>query len=126
MKDELKGQHALLKLVLFKGIIFIDLIQASLFPVLLLLMYLHQPLKSSISIPLSVLRHLRLATRCSTSPSCSSERSAFLPIKLRNKAGRAHKHSVGKAIIDLFNVIDTLRGFTFMFRAMSLKSFGRR
>jgi hypothetical protein len=43
---------------------------------------------------------------------------SFSPYKAARQ-GRAHKYSVGKAIVDVFNITDIPQGFAFMFRALS-------
>lgn len=57
MKDALKGHHALLKLVMFKGITFIDWSKPVYFTFWLPLMPSHQLLMSPTSTSLSALRH---------------------------------------------------------------------
>ena len=125
MKDELKGHHALLKLVMFKGVIFIDLVQASLFRILA---------STHAFTPTEHVTYFDFALGTPAFMTCCEMfifsvlfiwAFSFSPYKAARQGG-AHKHSVGRAIVDVFNITDILQGFTFMFRAMSRKSFGKR
>jgi len=126
MKDDLHGHPALLKLVLIKGHN-LDRPDPS----------LHLP-HSSFHARLHLNRACRLfqlhrqhpnihdvLRNVHLLPSFSSGYSALHPAKRHDKAARTSPPA-GKAIVDIFNIIDILQGFAFMFQAMSRKSFGKR
>ena len=125
MKEELKGHLALLKLVTFKGIIFIDLIQASIFRILA---------STHAFTPTEYVTYFDFSVGTPAFMTCCEMfifsvlfilAFGFSPYKAARRGG-AHKLSVGKAIVDVFDISDILQGFAFMFRAVSRKSFGKR
>ena len=126
MKEELKGHRALLKLVTFKGIIFIDLIQSSLFRIL--------AGSSHAFTPTEYVTYFDFSIGTPAFMACCEMfifsilfiwAFGFSPYKVARKGG-AHKLPAGKAMAAVFNIFDILQGFTFMFRAMSRRSFGKR
>jgi hypothetical protein len=122
MKDDLHGHYALLKFVLFKGIILRDLIQAFTFRILA---------STHVCTPTEHVANLDFTVGTPESVTCCKIFifsvlfiRAFGPSPYKAaRQGGAHKHSSGKAIVEVFNITDILQGFAFMSRAMSCKSF---
>lgn len=119
MKDDLHGHFTHCSNSSYsRGIILIDLIQAFTFPILA---------STHVFTPTEHVAYFDFAVGTPAFMTCCEMFifSVLSPYKAARQGG-AHKHSASKAIVSIFNIIDILQGFAFMFQATSRKSFGKR
>lgn len=126
MKNELKGHRSMLKLVAFKTIVFIQLIQDDIFSGLA---------GRKIFAPTAHVSYFDFSLGTPAFMLCCEMflfsilfvwAFEFAPYRRAVRQGSKERRSIGTAVVDVLNIMDIIRGLGFMFQALKPGSFGKR